>query len=49
MECKDAIYDKLDETKNIEVSDGHVLFTRSFCYLVSMVAYNLRDDDDVMT
>jgi hypothetical protein len=27
MQRKDAIYDKLDETKNIEVVDGYVTFT----------------------
>jgi hypothetical protein len=26
-ECKDAMYDKLDEIKNIEVADGYVTFT----------------------
>jgi hypothetical protein len=48
MERKDALYDKLDETKNIEVADGYVTFTQSFCYLGSMVAYNLFNNDDVM-
>ncbi len=37
-ECKDGMYDKLDETKNIEIADGYVTFTRSFHYLGSMVA-----------
>jgi hypothetical protein len=48
-ECKDAMYDKLDETKNIAVADVYVTFTQSFCYLKSMVAYNLRNDGNVMT
>jgi hypothetical protein len=26
-ECKDAMYDKLDETKNIAVADGYITFT----------------------
>jgi hypothetical protein len=48
MECEDAMYNKLDETKDIEVAHGYVTFTQSFCYLGSMVAYNLCNDDNVM-
>ncbi len=48
-ERKDTMYDKLDETKDIEVANGYVTFTQSFHYLGSMVAYNLCNDDDVMT
>ncbi len=40
-------YDELDETKDIEVGDGHVTFSRSFTYLGSTISYNLHDDDDV--
>ena len=29
-ECEDVIYDKLDETRDIDVEDGYVTFTRSF-------------------
>jgi hypothetical protein len=32
-ECKGAIYDKLDKTKEIAVKDGYVTFTGSFRYL----------------
>jgi hypothetical protein len=46
-EREGAIYDKLDETNDIEVADGYVTFAGSFHYLGSMVAYNLCDDDDV--
>jgi hypothetical protein len=49
MEREDAIHDKLDETKNIEVADGYVTFKQSFRYLGSMVAYNLLNDNNVMT
>ncbi len=40
-------YDKLDETRDIDVKDGYVTFTRSFRYLGSMISYNLRDDEDI--
>ena len=46
-EREGGIYDKLDETKDIEVANGYVTLTQSFRYLESMVAYNLHDDDDV--
>jgi hypothetical protein len=45
-ERKGAIYE-LDETKGIAVADGYVTFTRSFCYLGSMVSYNLCDNEDI--
>ncbi len=43
------MYNKLDKTKAIKVADGYVTFTQSFRYLGSMVAYNLHNDDNVMT
>jgi hypothetical protein len=41
------IYDGLDETKDIEVGNGYITFSRSFKYLGSTISYNLRDNDDV--
>ena len=46
-ECEGAIYDKLDETRDIDVEDGYVTFTRSFRYLGSMISFNLRDNEDI--
>jgi hypothetical protein len=47
-ECEGAIYDKLDETRDIDVEeDGYVTFTRLFRYLGSMIFFNLRDDEDI--
>ncbi len=46
-EHDDAIYDKLDETRDIDVEDGYVTFTRSFRYLGSMISFNLCDDKDI--
>ncbi len=40
-------YDKLPETANFHVADGYVSFTRTFCYLGSLINYSLRDDDDI--
>jgi hypothetical protein len=37
MERKGAMYNKLDETKDIEIVDDYVTFTQSFHYLGSMV------------
>ena len=47
MEHDDAIYDKLDETREIDVEDGYVTFTRLFRYLGSMISFNLRDNEDI--
>jgi hypothetical protein len=46
-ESEGTIYDKLDETKDVQVMDGFVSFTRTFRYLGSLISYSLRDDDDV--
>ena len=46
-ECEGAIYDKLDETRDIEVEDGYVTFTRLFRNLGSMIYFNLRDNEDI--
>jgi hypothetical protein len=46
-EHKGAIYDKLDKTKNIVVVDRYVMFTKLFCYLCSMVSYNLCDNQAI--
>jgi hypothetical protein len=46
-ELEGSIYDKLDETKDVQVADGFVSFTRTFQYLGSLISYSLRDDDDV--
>jgi hypothetical protein len=46
-ERKNAAYDKLPETANFPVADGHVSFTRTFRYLGSLINYSLRDDDDI--
>jgi hypothetical protein len=40
-------YDKLPETAKFHVADGYVGFTRTFCYLGSLINYSLRDDDDI--
>jgi len=40
-------YDKLPETANFHVADGYVSFTRTFCYLGSLINYSLHDDDDI--
>ncbi len=46
-EYEGAIYDKLDETRDIDVEDDYVTFTRLFRYLGSMISFNLRDDEDI--
>ena len=46
-EREGAIYDKLDEIKDIDVEDGYVTFTHLFRYLGPMISYNLRDDEDI--
>ena len=38
-ECEGLAYDKLDETKNIAITDGYVTFMRLFHYLGSLVSY----------
>jgi hypothetical protein len=43
---KGAIYDKLDDTKDIAVDNGYVTFTQLFKYLGSLITYNLHDDED---
>ena len=40
-------YDNLAATAKITVADGFVSFTRTFCYLDSLINYSLRDDDDI--
>jgi len=42
-------YDKLPETANFHVADGYSSFTRTFCYLGSLINYSLCDDDDNIT
>jgi hypothetical protein len=42
-----SIYDKLDETKDVQVAEEFVSFTRTFQYLGSLISYSLRNDDDV--
>ena len=37
----------LDETKDIQVADGFVSYTKHFKYLGSYISYNLRDDYDI--
>ena len=44
---EDIIYDGLSETKDINVADGYVSFTKHFKYLGSYISYNLRDDFDI--
>jgi hypothetical protein len=44
---KGAIYDKLDDAKDIAVNNGYVTFTRLFKYLGSLISYNLCDNEDV--
>ena len=44
---EDALYDDLEETKDICVADGFVSYTKHFKYLGSYISYNLRDDFDV--
>ncbi len=46
-ELEGSIYDKLDETQNVQVADGFVSFTRTFWYLGLLISYSLCDDDDV--
>jgi hypothetical protein len=46
-ENEGEIYNALEETKEIEVADRYVTFTRSFKYLGSVISYNLRDDDEI--
>ncbi len=46
-EREGAIYDKLDETRDIDVEDSYVTFTRLFRYLGSMISLNLHDDEDI--
>ena len=41
------MYDNLEETKPIQVADGHVTFTKHFKYLGSHISYNLRDNYDI--
>ncbi len=40
-------YDKLSQTANIPVADGHASFTHTFRYLGSLVNFSLRDNDDI--
>ncbi len=47
MESEGSTYDKLDETQNVQVTDGFVSFTQTFWYLGLLISYSLRDDDDV--
>ena len=45
---KDNIaYDNLDETAKFTVADGFVSFTRTFCYLGSLINYSLCDNDNI--
>jgi hypothetical protein len=46
-ESEGSIYDKLDETQNVQVEDGFVSFTRTFQYLGLLISNNLRNDDDI--
>ena len=46
-EREGRIYDKLDETRDIDVDNGYVTFTRLFRYLGSMISYNLCDNEDI--
>jgi hypothetical protein len=46
-ELEGSMYNKLDETKNVQVADGSVSFTQTFQYLKSLISYSLRDDDNV--
>ena len=32
---------------NVPVADGYVSFTRTFCYLGSLINFSLRNDDDI--
>ncbi len=41
------MYDKLDETKDVQVVDGFVSFTWTFRYLGSLISYSLCDDDNI--
>ena len=43
----DKLYDTLDETKRINLSDGYVDFTKHFKYLENYISYHLRDDYDI--
>jgi len=46
-ECNNDAYDKLPETVNFHVPDGYVSFTRTFCYLGSLLNYSRRNDDNI--
>ena len=46
-ECEGAIYNKLDETREIDVEDGYITFTRSFRYLGSVISFNLCNVKDI--
>jgi len=40
-------YDNLDETAKFTVVDGFISFTRTFCYLGSLINCSLCDDNDI--
>jgi hypothetical protein len=42
-----SMYNKLDETKDVQVADGFVSFTQTLRYLGLLISYSLRDDDNV--
>ena len=46
-EREEDLYDKLDETKAIQVKDGHVSFCRHFKYLSSFISFGLCDDYEI--
>jgi len=46
-EKENIAYDNLDKTAKFTVTDGFVSFTRTFCYLGSLINYSLRDNDDI--
>ncbi len=44
-ECKHEMNDRLDKTKNFQVGNGFVNFTRTFQYLGLLISYNLCNDN----
>ena len=46
---EDFLYDNHAETQRATVDDGYVAFTKHFCYLGSLISYNLKDDFDIST
>jgi hypothetical protein len=46
-EQDDIAYDNLAKTANFSIANGFISFTRTFCYLGSLINYSLREDNNI--